>query len=94
MEAKDILEKCVATQDFSHASVLKERIIELEGIKSGLLKEAEESETKEICVEKVLYFTLAPVFTVFSHLHVKNCVCDKMTFFKLCLKWLFRRGIE
>uniref|UniRef100_A0A8C6XWV2 Non-SMC condensin I complex subunit G n=1 Tax=Naja naja TaxID=35670 RepID=A0A8C6XWV2_NAJNA len=52
MEAKDALEKCVAMQDFSHASVLKERIIELEGIKSGLLKEAEESETKEICVEK------------------------------------------
>ncbi|ETE63380.1 Condensin complex subunit 3, partial [Ophiophagus hannah] len=52
MEAKDALEKCVAIQDFSHASVLKERIIELEDIKSGLLKEAEESETKEICVEK------------------------------------------
>ncbi|XP_058049322.1 condensin complex subunit 3 isoform X1 [Ahaetulla prasina] len=52
MEAKDILEKCIAMQDFSHASVLKERIIELESIKSGLLKEAEESKTKEICVEK------------------------------------------
>ncbi|XP_070804872.1 condensin complex subunit 3 isoform X1 [Pituophis catenifer annectens] len=52
MEAKDILEKCIAMQDFSHASVLKEKIIELEGIKSGLLKEAEESETKEICMEK------------------------------------------
>ncbi|KAM6440516.1 condensin complex subunit 3 isoform 2-T3 [Liasis olivaceus] len=52
MEAKDALEKCVAVQDFSHASVLKERIIELEGVKSSLLKEAEESETKEICVEK------------------------------------------
>ncbi|XP_070613491.1 condensin complex subunit 3 isoform X2 [Erythrolamprus reginae] len=52
MEAKDILEKCVAMQDFSHASVLKERILELEGIKSGLLKEAEESKTEEICMEK------------------------------------------
>ncbi|XP_063165924.1 condensin complex subunit 3 [Candoia aspera] len=52
IEAKDALEKCVAVQDFGHASVLKERIIELEGVKSGLLKEAEESETKEICVEK------------------------------------------
>lgn len=79
MEAKDILEKCIAMQDFSHASVLKEKIIELEGIKSGLLKEAEESETKEICMEKVLYFTLL-VFSVFSHLHVRNCVCDEMAF--------------
>lgn len=74
METKYALEKCVAMQDFSHASVLKERIIELEGIKSGLLKETEESGTKEICVEKVLYFTLALVFSVFSHIRVKNCV--------------------
>ncbi|XP_053113435.1 condensin complex subunit 3 isoform X2 [Hemicordylus capensis] len=52
MEAKDALEKCVALQDFSEASLLKERIIELESIKSDLLKEAEEPQTKEICMEK------------------------------------------
>nr|XP_020665498.1 condensin complex subunit 3 [Pogona vitticeps]XP_020665499.1 condensin complex subunit 3 [Pogona vitticeps] len=52
IETKDALEKCVALQDFSHASLLKERITELEDIRSGLLKEAEESQTKEICIEK------------------------------------------
>ncbi|XP_061440135.1 condensin complex subunit 3 [Rhineura floridana] len=52
MEAKDALEKCVALQDFSHASLLKEKIMELESIKSDLLKEAEEPPTKEICMEK------------------------------------------
>uniref|UniRef100_A0A670J415 Non-SMC condensin I complex subunit G n=1 Tax=Podarcis muralis TaxID=64176 RepID=A0A670J415_PODMU len=52
MEAKDALEKSVALQDFSQASLLKERIMELESIKSDLLKEAEEPPTKEICMEK------------------------------------------
>ncbi|KAJ7327177.1 hypothetical protein JRQ81_016936 [Phrynocephalus forsythii] len=52
IEAKDALEKCVALQDFNHASYLKERIIELENIRSGLLKETEEPLTKEICIEK------------------------------------------
>ncbi|KAH0616289.1 hypothetical protein JD844_027300 [Phrynosoma platyrhinos] len=52
MEAKDTLEKCVALQDFNQASLLKERIIELESVKSDLLKEAEEPQTKEICMEK------------------------------------------
>ncbi|XP_062991404.1 condensin complex subunit 3 [Elgaria multicarinata webbii] len=52
MEAKDALEKCVALQDFSHALLLKERIVELEGIKKDLLKEAEEPQPKEICTEK------------------------------------------
>ncbi|XP_066489024.1 condensin complex subunit 3 [Tiliqua scincoides] len=52
MEAKDALEKTVALQDFSQASLLKERIMELESIKRDLLKEAEEPQTKEICIEK------------------------------------------
>uniref|UniRef100_A0A8D2IV96 Non-SMC condensin I complex subunit G n=1 Tax=Varanus komodoensis TaxID=61221 RepID=A0A8D2IV96_VARKO len=52
MEAKDALEKCVALQDFSHALLLKERIAELEDIKSDLLRKAEEPQTKEICIEK------------------------------------------
>nr|XP_056711326.1 condensin complex subunit 3 [Euleptes europaea] len=52
MEAKDALEQCVAVQDFSQASLLKQRILELEITKSDLLKEAEEPQTKEICVEK------------------------------------------
>ncbi|XP_033016063.1 condensin complex subunit 3 isoform X1 [Lacerta agilis] len=52
MEAKDALEKSVALQDFSQASLLKERIMELESIKNDLLKEAEEPPTKEICMEK------------------------------------------
>ncbi|CAI5783685.1 condensin complex subunit 3 isoform X1 [Podarcis lilfordi] len=52
MEAKDALEKSVALQDFSQASLLKERIMELESIKSDLLKEAEEPPAKEICMEK------------------------------------------
>lgn len=54
MESKDALEKCVALQDFSQASLLKERIMELESIKHDLLKETEEPQSKEICVEKVL----------------------------------------
>ncbi|XP_008109506.1 condensin complex subunit 3 isoform X2 [Anolis carolinensis] len=52
METKDALEKCVALQDFNQASVLKERITELESKKSDLLKEAEQPQTKEICMEK------------------------------------------
>ncbi|XP_060633898.2 condensin complex subunit 3 isoform X2 [Anolis sagrei] len=52
METKDALEKCVALQDFSQASVLKESIRELESKKSELLKEAEQPQTKEICMEK------------------------------------------
>ncbi|KAJ6659402.1 hypothetical protein lerEdw1_019134 [Lerista edwardsae] len=52
MESKDALEKCVALQDFSQASLLKEKIIELESVKHDLLKETEEPQSKEICVEK------------------------------------------
>ncbi|XP_077157565.1 condensin complex subunit 3 [Paroedura picta] len=52
MEAKDELEQCVAVQDFSQASLLKQRILELENAKSDLLKEAEEPQTQEIMVEK------------------------------------------
>nr|XP_034967949.1 condensin complex subunit 3 [Zootoca vivipara] len=52
MEAKDALEKSVALQDFSQASLLKEKIMDLESIKSDLLKEAEEPPSKEICMEK------------------------------------------
>ncbi|XP_060134955.1 condensin complex subunit 3 isoform X2 [Zootoca vivipara] len=52
MEAKDALEKSVALQDFSQASLLKEKIMDLESIKSDLLKEAEEPPSKEIRMEK------------------------------------------
>uniref|UniRef100_A0A8D0L520 Non-SMC condensin I complex subunit G n=1 Tax=Sphenodon punctatus TaxID=8508 RepID=A0A8D0L520_SPHPU len=52
METRDALEKCVALQDFSRASVLKDKITELQNIKCELMKEAEQPEMKEICVEK------------------------------------------
>lgn len=67
MEAKDELEKSVALQDFSLASLLKEKIMELESIKRDLLKEAEEPQTKETRVEKVLIcFDLVVVKRYFS----------------------------
>ncbi|NXT20630.1 CND3 protein, partial [Syrrhaptes paradoxus] len=51
-EAKEALEKCIALQDFNEASVLKEKITELERIKNDLIKEAEQPEIKEMRVEK------------------------------------------
>ncbi|NWH32746.1 CND3 protein, partial [Chloropsis hardwickii] len=51
-EAKQALEECITLQDFNRASVLKEKITELEHTKSDLIKAAEEAEIKEIRVEK------------------------------------------
>ncbi|XP_054855999.1 condensin complex subunit 3 isoform X2 [Eublepharis macularius] len=68
MEAKDALEQCVAVQDFSQASVLKRRVLELEGTKNDLLKEAEEPQAKEICVEKDDPETLLKCLTMCNEL--------------------------
>ncbi|XP_064305277.1 condensin complex subunit 3 isoform X1 [Phalacrocorax carbo] len=51
-EAKAALEECIDLQDFNKASVLKEKITELEHIKNDLIKEAEQPEIKEVHVEK------------------------------------------
>ncbi|NXX88673.1 CND3 protein, partial [Centropus bengalensis] len=51
-EAKAALEECITLQDFCRASVLKERITELENMKNELIKEAEQPEIKEMRVEK------------------------------------------
>uniref|UniRef100_A0A8C3GHV7 Non-SMC condensin I complex subunit G n=1 Tax=Cairina moschata TaxID=8855 RepID=A0A8C3GHV7_CAIMO len=51
-EAKTALEECISLQDFSTASVLKEKITELEHTKANLIQEAEEPEIKEMRVEK------------------------------------------
>ena len=52
-EAKQSLEECIAAQDFSRASDLKDSVTELENLKNQLLKQAEEPELKEVRVEKV-----------------------------------------
>ncbi|XP_021251602.1 condensin complex subunit 3 isoform X2 [Numida meleagris] len=51
-EAKAALEECVTLQDFNKASVLKDKITELENTKNDLIKEAEQCEMKEMRVEK------------------------------------------
>ncbi|NXV83391.1 CND3 protein, partial [Atlantisia rogersi] len=51
-EAKDTLEECIALQDFNKASLLKEKITELERVKNDLLKAAEQPEIKEMDVVK------------------------------------------
>ncbi|NXF37631.1 CND3 protein, partial [Nyctibius bracteatus] len=51
-EAKAALEECITLQDFNRASVLKEKITELEHTKNDLIKAAEQPEIKEIRVEK------------------------------------------
>ncbi|MEE6462406.1 hypothetical protein FKM82_001582 [Ascaphus truei] len=51
-EAKQALEDSIVLQDFSLASELKEKITELENLKTQLIKEAEQPEIKEIRVEK------------------------------------------
>ncbi|XP_074879842.1 condensin complex subunit 3 [Buteo buteo] len=51
-EAKEALEECITLQDFNRASVLKEKITELEHNKNDLIKEAEQPEIKEMRVEK------------------------------------------
>ncbi|NXH70654.1 CND3 protein, partial [Hydrobates tethys] len=52
LEAKVALEECITLQDFERASVLKEKITELEHRKNDLIKETEQPEIKEIHVEK------------------------------------------
>ncbi|KFQ44327.1 Condensin complex subunit 3, partial [Nestor notabilis] len=51
-EAKAALEECITLQDFNKASVLKEKITELEHVKKDLIKEVEQPEIKEMCAEK------------------------------------------
>ncbi|NWH90396.1 CND3 protein, partial [Aegithalos caudatus] len=51
-EAKQALEECITLQDFNRASVLKEKITELEHTKNDLIKASEQTEIKEIRVEK------------------------------------------
>ncbi|KFO94700.1 Condensin complex subunit 3, partial [Buceros rhinoceros silvestris] len=51
-EAKQALEECVTLQDFNKASVLKEKITELEQVKNDLIKEAAQPEIEETRVEK------------------------------------------
>lgn len=58
-EAKEALEECIALQDFNTASVLKEKITELEHTKNDLIKAGEQVEIKEMRVEKV---SSLPVF--------------------------------
>ncbi|NXE48521.1 CND3 protein, partial [Casuarius casuarius] len=51
-EAKEALEECITLQDFNQASILKEKITELEHTKNDLIKEGEQPEIKEMRVEK------------------------------------------
>ncbi|KAM4049960.1 condensin complex subunit 3 [Anomaloglossus baeobatrachus] len=51
-EAKQALEDAISSQDFSQASELKEKVAELEKLKTQLIKEAEEPVLKEVRVEK------------------------------------------
>uniref|UniRef100_A0A6G1R451 Non-SMC condensin I complex subunit G n=1 Tax=Hypotaenidia okinawae TaxID=2861861 RepID=A0A6G1R451_9GRUI len=51
-EAKQTLEECITLQDFNRASVLKEKITELERVKDDLIKAAEQPEIKDMRVEK------------------------------------------
>ncbi|XP_069488007.1 condensin complex subunit 3 isoform X2 [Ambystoma mexicanum] len=51
-EAKQELEECIASQEFARASEIKEKVAELEIIKTQLQKEEEQPEIKEIRVEK------------------------------------------
>lgn len=53
IEAKEALENCIALQDFSQASELKEEIKALEDARVNLLKETEQLEIKEVPGEKV-----------------------------------------
>ncbi|XP_024429648.2 condensin complex subunit 3 isoform X2 [Desmodus rotundus] len=52
IEAKEALENCIALQDFSQASELKEEIKALEDARVNLLKETEQLEIKEVPGEK------------------------------------------
>ncbi|XP_067893907.1 condensin complex subunit 3 [Heterodontus francisci] len=52
IEAKQALEESIACQDFIHASELKQKIEELENCKTEMIKAAEQSEFKEVYIEK------------------------------------------
>ncbi|KAG8453543.1 hypothetical protein GDO86_000248 [Hymenochirus boettgeri] len=52
IETKQALEDSLNVEDYSRASELKEKVKELESLKSQLTKEAEQPEIKEIRVEK------------------------------------------
>uniref|UniRef100_H0ZH80 Non-SMC condensin I complex subunit G n=1 Tax=Taeniopygia guttata TaxID=59729 RepID=H0ZH80_TAEGU len=51
-EAKQALEECITLQDFNTASVLKDKITELEHTKNELIKTTEQTEIEEMRVEK------------------------------------------
>ncbi|XP_063777512.1 condensin complex subunit 3 [Pseudophryne corroboree] len=68
IEAKQELEDSINAQDFSRASELKERVTELENLKTQLIKEAEEPELKEIRVEKNDPETLLKCLTMCNEL--------------------------
>ncbi|XP_048851704.1 condensin complex subunit 3 isoform X2 [Brienomyrus brachyistius] len=67
-EAKQALEECIASQEFSRASELKDSITELENLKNQLMKEAEMPEVKEVRVEKNDPETLLKCLTMCAEL--------------------------
>ncbi|XP_048448690.1 condensin complex subunit 3, partial [Rhincodon typus] len=52
VEAKQALEDSITRQDFIHASVLKQKIEELENCKIEMIKAIEQPECKEVYIEK------------------------------------------
>ncbi|XP_051896147.1 condensin complex subunit 3 [Pristis pectinata] len=52
IEAKQALEESIATQDFISASKLKQKIEELENIRTEMIKATEQPEVKEVYTEK------------------------------------------
>lgn len=78
-EAKQALEECITLQDFNKASVLKEKITELEQVKNDLIKEAAQPEIEETCVEKVSNLSVFPVagyVLMFFHSFKRKCSPD------------------
>ncbi|KAG5849472.1 hypothetical protein ANANG_G00110820 [Anguilla anguilla] len=67
-EAKQSLEECIAAQEFSHASELKDTITELENLKNQLMRDAEQPDMKEVRVEKNDPETLLKCLTMCSEL--------------------------
>ncbi|XP_033871487.3 condensin complex subunit 3-like [Acipenser ruthenus] len=76
IETKQMLEDCIAVQDFSQASELKDKITEFESLKNQLMKEAEEPEMKEVRMEKNDPDTLLKCLTMCSEL-LKQMSTDK-----------------
>ncbi|XP_041131709.1 condensin complex subunit 3-like [Polyodon spathula] len=76
METRQMLEDCIAVQDFSQASELKDKITEFESLKNQLMKEAEEPEMKEVRMEKNDPDTLLKCLTMCSEL-LKQMSIDK-----------------